>query len=108
MLSKHKNNLFLVLCILALTVLITARERIRTKTEIAALSINKEALFKPLIMRTLPAAAINVGMCNYTASTNTTTCNVSVSTSTDFLCFLECSHNLTTKETTCLLTDKAK
>ena len=104
--SKYKHNLFLFVPMMLLLVAVYVKHQQTVKMHVEAAAADEELLFKPLIMRTLPAAAtVSIGTCNYSTSTITTTCDISVYTTTGFLCFLECSHNFITKQTNCSLTE---
>ena len=103
--SKYKHNLFLFVPMMLLLVAVYVKYQQTVKMHVEAAAADEGLLFKPLIMRTLPVDTISIGTCNYNTSTITTTCDISVYTTTGFLCFLECSHNFITKQTNCSLTE---
>lgn len=98
---NKRESIFIALILLILLVLCLWKGH-NTKTPD---NVNMEEAFKPLIMSSMPAASIDVGKCYYDRGKTTNTCDVTVSTRTDFLASLKCSHNFNTKQTDCLLTE---
>ena len=98
---NKRESLIMVVLLLMLFALCMIKAH-NTKTPA---NVNMEEIFKPLIMSSMPAASVAVGKCYYDRSKTTNTCDVTVSTRTDFLASLKCSHNFRTKQTDCLLTE---